>query len=128
MQARKIVAAVDDLYFAARIESTARNAGVALVLTRTAEEALRELGDGDPDLLILDLNSAACRPLELIARVQADSKLCRVPVLGFHSHVQVDLERAARAAGCDWVMPRSRFSARLAEILLQGPPRSASEN
>jgi len=38
-------------------------------------------------------------------------------LLGFLSHVQVDLQRAAIAAGCDEVMPRSAFSANLNQIL-----------
>ena len=122
MAGREILAAVDDLFFAVKLESTARNAGVNLVITRTAEEAIEELENRVPDLVILDLNSAACRPLELIRHIRADERLERVPALGFYSHVQAELEHGARAAGCDVVMPRSRFSSRLADILLQGPP------
>jgi hypothetical protein len=40
-----------------------------------------------------------------------------VRMVGFLSHVQVDLAEQARAAGCDEVMPRSKFTQNLAEIL-----------
>ncbi len=121
IEGQEILAAVDDIFFAAKIESTARNAGVTLALTRTADEAIKKLDCSVPRLVILDLNSAACRPFDLIRRIREDARLRRVQALGFYSHVQVDLERAAKKAGCDIVIPRSRFSSRLAEILLQGP-------
>jgi hypothetical protein len=38
-------------------------------------------------------------------------------MVGFLSHVQVDLAEQARAAGCDEVMPRSKFTRDLAQIL-----------
>jgi hypothetical protein len=41
-------------------------------------------------------------------------------VLGFGSHVDADLLAAARAAGCDEVLARSKFFARARELL--APP------
>jgi len=38
-------------------------------------------------------------------------------VIAFLSHVQTDLAERARAAGCADVMPRSKFTQNLAEIL-----------
>jgi hypothetical protein len=37
--------------------------------------------------------------------------------VGFLSHVQTELAELARAAGCQDVMPRSKFTAELAQIL-----------
>jgi len=51
-------------------------------------------------LVLLDLSRPGA--LEAIATVTA-------PVVGFGSHVDDDLLAAARAAGCDEVLPRSRF-------------------
>jgi len=39
------------------------------------------------------------------------------PIVGFLSHVQTDLAEKARAAGCTEVLPRSQFTAKLADIL-----------
>ena len=38
-------------------------------------------------------------------------------VIGFGSHVDAELLDAARAAGCDEVLPRSKFFARARELL-----------
>jgi hypothetical protein len=43
----------------------------------------------------------------------------RPVVIAFGAHVQADRLRSAREAGCDEVMPRSKFSATLPEILIR---------
>lgn len=112
-----VLVAVDDLFFWSKIESTARSLNVELVQSTDARQLEERLSDTDPRLIILDLNSRSCRPLEAIRRIKSDPKLRETPVVAFLSHVQVDLERAARDAGCDFVLPRSAFSARLSELL-----------
>ena len=67
-------------------------------------------------LVVVDLN-ARSNPLDAIERVRASAG--HIPLLGFLSHVQVDLAEKARAAGCDDVMPRSKFTRDLATILGQ---------
>jgi hypothetical protein len=42
-------------------------------------------------------------------------------VIGFASHVDDDLLRAGRAAGCTEVLPRSRFFRRLADLASDPP-------
>ena len=102
-----VIAAVEDIFFSAMIESTARNAGVE-VKTAVDSSQLNELLNSTlPGLIILDLNSKACAPLEAVLRIKAEARLAGVPVIGFLSHVQTELENAARAAGCDRVLPRS---------------------
>jgi CheY-like chemotaxis protein len=84
-------------------------------------ELERALLDSVPDLIILDLNSRACKPLEAIRRIRADPRFAGTQLLGFFSHVQVELEATAREAGCGTILPRSRFSAGLAKILAGEP-------
>jgi len=49
--------------------------------------------------------------------LKSDDALTGVPLLGFFSHVQTELQQAAIAAGYDRVMPRSAFTKNLAAIL-----------
>jgi CheY-like chemotaxis protein len=117
-----IVAAVDDLFFGAKLRETARGLGVPLVLVPSSQEAAAVVRERRPALLIVDLQSDACRPFETIRAIKADPDLRDTPVLGFFSHVRDDLKAAAAAAGCDEVLPRSAFSARLPEILRRFAP------
>ncbi len=115
-----VLSAVEDIFFSAKIEAAARAAGVALMPAIDGHQLEAALHSRKPDLIILDLNSRTYAPLDVIRRIKADSSLAGIPLIGFLSHVQVELEEAARAAGCDQVMPRSAFSRDLPQILRPG--------
>jgi two-component system cell cycle response regulator DivK len=123
MIAPAVLVAVDDLFFWSRIESVAASAGVSVVQAADAQRVENLLALRIPRLIIFDLNSRLLHPLETIARIKADPRLSSIPLVGFFSHVQRDLERRARDAGCDQVLPRSVFTARLGEILVSSGPR-----
>ena len=114
---RTVIAVVDDLFFASKIRGTAEQLGVAVTFARTAdalaEAARREL----PALIICDLHSQRVDPNELAKLLKADEQLRSIPLLGFFSHVQTELQREAEQAGFDQVLPRSAFTKHLSEIL-----------
>ena len=109
---RRAVLASDDLNARARVLAVATGTGVEVVTT--AATGFREHLPGS-DLLILDLDRGRDDALaELGAAVDAGEAPQRV--VGFLSHVDGDLARAARAAGCR-AIARGRFWASLPEIL-----------
>jgi CheY-like chemotaxis protein len=119
----KVIALVDDLFFRARIAETARHTGVEFEAVGTGKELLERLRaaseaggarDGRPALIILDLNARG-GVLEALRDLQAAGN--QIPVIAFLSHVQTELAEQARAAGCNEVMPRSKFTKNLAAIL-----------
>src|SRR3990172_1401517 len=99
-----VLAVVDDLFFVAKLQETAKQVGAELRAAR-------------PALAVFDLNATSANAVELIRQLKADAELKEIPVIAFLSHVQVDLQRAAQDAGCDQVLPRSKFTAGLADIL-----------
>jgi len=111
-----VVALIDDLFFQAKMLETAKLLGVELRTCTTPDAMLAEIAQNPPRLVIVDLN-ARNNPLGAIERVQDGAG--QIPLLGFLSHVQVDLAEKARAAGCHDVMPRSKFARDLATILAQ---------
>ncbi len=115
-----ILAAVDDLMFSSKIRTTAGQLGLDVTFARSPEQVLEQARALSPGVVILDLNSTRCRPLEAIASLKADPDLAALPTVGFVSHVQTDLIEAARQAGTDEILPRSAFTAQLAEILERG--------
>ncbi len=75
------------------------------------------------DLILLDLN-ALREPLgPLLAQARA-SREQPLPVWAYGPHVQEDLMQSAEAAGCELVLPRGQFLARLAQLLAQQAPRT----
>jgi CheY-like chemotaxis protein len=111
-----VVALVDDLFFQAKLVETAKHLGVELRTCTTPDAMLAEIAENPPRLVVVDLN-ARNNPLEAVERMRASAG--EIPLLGFLSHVQVELAQKARAAGCHDVMPRSKFTQNLATILAQ---------
>jgi CheY-like chemotaxis protein len=115
-----ILALVDDLMFSSKIKTTAGQLGIPVAFARSSEAALDEMRRTRPSLVILDLNASRPDPLGTVATMKRDPELATIPTVGFVSHVRTDIIDAARQAGVDEVMPRSAFTAQLADILKQG--------
>ena len=114
---RTIIAIVDDLFFASKIRGTGEHLGVRVQFIKSISDAVAKAREEVPALLIVDLNARCCDATELARALKADDNLNGIPLLGFFSHIQTELQQAALAAGFDRVMPRSAFTRNLAEIL-----------
>ncbi len=112
---RCIVVLVSDLIFEAKIRSTAQALGIETVSVRSAAALLTEVASRHPAVVIVDLSAAGPDPATAIRTIKASAS--PPPVIAFGSHVDVDLLAAARAAGAEQVLPRSRFSADLPQLL-----------
>ncbi|HEX8175212.1 MAG TPA: hypothetical protein VF543_08840 [Pyrinomonadaceae bacterium] len=112
-----IIVAVSDMFFAAKIRATGEALQVPLRFIRTAEEIVRAAREENPSLIILDLHQQQPDPFHLARELKSHDELRHISLLGFFSHVQTELERRAREAGFERVMPRSAFTKQLPEIL-----------
>lgn len=110
----QVVALVDDLFFQAKLSGTAKQLGIELRTCTTSDALAEEISARAPKLVVVDLN-ARNNPLQAVGYLRANAP--NIPVIGFLSHVQVELAQQARAAGCQEVMPRSQFTKDLATIL-----------
>ncbi len=109
----RVVALMDDLFFQMKLAETAKQLGVE-VKVATNSDALQELLQPEPKLVIVDLN-ARNQPVLAIQRLRVTHPNLRV--VGFLSHVQRELAAQAQQAGCSEVMPRSSFTQNLSVIL-----------
>lgn len=114
---RRVLAAMEDLFFKSKIVETAERLGMEALFPRSPKKLVDEARGSAPDLLVLDLNSTRFEPLMLLRELKSNEATKDVPVVGFLSHVQKDLAIAARESGCDRVMARSAFTRELPEIL-----------
>jgi CheY-like chemotaxis protein len=117
---RTILAAVDDMFFAAKIRATAEALGVSIKFFRGVEALVSSAAEQAPQLILVDLHNEKLDPIELARELRSKQPLNAIPLLGFFSHVQVDLKQAAIEAGYNEVLPRSVFSRDLAKILAEG--------
>ena len=105
-----------DLLFGSKVQGALRAAGHEVVSP-----------DAAADLLVVDLTADAEERLGAVREA-------KVPTLGFYSHVEQDVRRAAEEAGIDRVVPRSRMAREGAVLVGQlleerggGLKRSAGE-
>jgi CheY-like chemotaxis protein len=106
----------DDLLFASRVTATARSLGLEVQIARTTVDLLERARCHQPGGIILDL---AFPDLALTTLLHELRTACPggVRVIAYGSHVDTDSLRAARQAGCDPVLPRSKFALELPEQL-----------
>jgi CheY-like chemotaxis protein len=117
----RIFCFIEDLFFLAKIQETARKLGVKIEFVKGADkEAVArtlDLPEGErPALVVFDLNNPSVKPMTLIPKLKSKYKKT-VSIVGFLSHLQGDLKAKAVEAGCDTVMPRSAFSQTLPNLL-----------
>ena len=127
----RIFAFVDDLFFQAKIQETARKLNVKVEFVKTEKDLLDHMklnGEEKPSLIIFDMNNANAKPLTLIPKLKTKLKK-GTSIIGFLSHVQGDLKMKAHEVGCDMVLPRSAFSQNLPQLLRRhGAPEAEATN
>jgi len=125
------IALVTDLIFGTKIKSTADEIGVPVAIVRSVQAVEAAVSAG-LHFAIIDLNADGVDPVEVIRRCKTagpgqDEQLTAGPehassapmVIAFGSHVEKALLRAAEQAGADLVLPRSRFTHELPDLLAQ---------
>ena len=116
----RIFCFIEDLFFLAKIQETARKLGVKVEFVKGDKDSvarLTDLPDAErPTLLVFDLNNLNAKPMTLIPKFKAKLKKA-TSIIGFLNHLQGELKAKAIEAGCDTVMPRSAFSQSLPNLL-----------
>ena len=116
----RIFCFIEDLFFLAKIQETARKLGVKVEFVKGDKDSvtrLTDLPDAErPTLLVFDLNNLNAKPMALIPKFKAKLKKA-TSIIGFLNHLQGELKAKALEAGCDTVMPRSAFSQSLPNLL-----------
>src|SRR5262245_47646413 len=103
-----------DLFFTSRVTGTADLMGIEVQVAADAQTATERLAAGDFSCVFIDLADTGLDVSAFFAQLPSDA---HPPVIAFGSHVATARLQAAREAGCDQVLPRSRFSVELPDLL-----------
>jgi len=137
-----IVGFVADLMFTTRIANVARHEGYDIVwlpdvaavagdtsiiqpespgeqLHGATGQLFEKITAWQPALLLFDLNNTAVPWQRWIAALKSSPATRRLPILCFGSHMDVAATQAARSAGADLVVARSRFTSDMAALFAQ---------
>jgi DNA-binding NarL/FixJ family response regulator len=103
-----------NLMFASRVSGAASALKIPLQVLASASEAAAKTTPAT-SLVIVDLSQSGLELCKLVAEVRATAPLARI--IAFGSHVNEAELAAARAAGCDEVMPNSQFDRTYVQML-----------
>ncbi|HEY3739572.1 MAG TPA: hypothetical protein VGL53_07000 [Bryobacteraceae bacterium] len=102
----RIVAAIDDLFFMAKVKDAATAAGLAIEFAKSKEDAIARASQAGGCLVVVDMNASKFDPVELVVELKAVG----ATVLAFLSHVNVELRLKVEEAGADRVLARSALA------------------
>jgi CheY-like chemotaxis protein len=105
-----------DLLFTSKVTSEARAQGVRVMVAGSADLAAEMIDQWQPRALFLDLTAGdLVSSAALLGYRRASGP--DVPFIAFGPHVDKAALASAKDAGCDLVLPRSKFSAELVDLI-----------
>ncbi len=125
----RVLLIANDLVFGTKVSGTAAEVGLQSVVLPDVDAAIEALGvDEAPSTLavIVDLFSSRGSDASGLKRLRAHCRSA-ARLIAYGPHVETERLDAAREAGCDEVMPRSKFSRILAELLRDLSSEHASD-
>ena len=105
-----------DLIFTSKITGTARELGHQVRVAGNTALALAMIEQWRPKVVFVDLGAGELVNMPALVAFQKAAGP-GTPFVAFGSHVDVEALDAAKSAGCDPVMPRSKFSAELPDLI-----------
>jgi CheY-like chemotaxis protein len=104
-----------DLIFTSKITGTARALGYRVLVAGNVALASSMLQQWRPKVVFVDLSAGDLVSAPALAAYKTAAP--DAPFVAFGSHVDTAALDSARAAGCDPVLPRSKFTAELPELI-----------
>jgi len=96
----------DDLLFVSRITGVARDLGLDIRTVRTSDALLTQAKQIGAACVLLDLHNSGLDIERIVRELRGHGTSF---IVGYGSHVDTATLKQARAAGCDLVLPRSKF-------------------
>lgn len=104
-----------DLIFTSKITGTARALGYRVLVAGNVALASSMLAQWRPKVVFVDLSAGELVSAPALSAYKTAAP--GTPFVAFGSHVDTIALDAARAAGCDPVLPRSKFTEQLPELI-----------
>lgn len=107
---------IAELSFSVQVEDAAKRLGFRVATVSTPDKAVVALKQGRASLFVMDLTAVGGRVAEVVEAAKAAPY--PVAVLAFGPHVDREAQQVALVAGADLVVPKSRFSREMAQLML----------
>lgn len=113
-----IVLLSGDLMCSSKVAAAASALGLTCTTAMTAAALPDKLVEGT-QLVVLDLSTIGVAPAVIVPKIRTSLR-ARPKIIAFGPHVHGELLEEAETSGCDLVVTRGEFYARLADLLAPG--------
>ena len=113
----------NDLFFVVKVRTTLQHAGYTVQTARAVADFTRRLAEDSPALALVNTAIAGQDWRAAIVAARA----ANIPVIAFGSHVDLETQQQARAAGATRVIANSKLATGLPGIVartLRAPPQT----
>ena len=115
---RKTICVVaDDIFFSSKIENTAKDLDIGVIKVKSCEELLEKIEGKTVDLVIIDLASKRIDAEDIFTKLKSFPEHQGTFCIGYLPHVERELASKFREKGVDLVIPRSKFSREMGQII-----------
>ena len=105
----------NDLVFSSRLASAGKRVGTTVSAVSSVDAVVARIQAESVKLVILDLATGNLDPASAVAKLREANR--NVKIVAYAPHVHGAKLDAASAAGCDEVLTRGAFDARMHELL-----------
>ena len=114
---RTVLVLADDLFWRTKIDHALKSSQTPGIFLDKPSDLAEKADPTRVGLVLVDL-ALKQDPLPAIAALKKAPKTKNITVVGYCEHKQTDLIERGKKAGCDQVLPRSTFSQKLGELVL----------
>lgn len=117
MQNKKVLIAVNNMIFTSKIMSVLDGMDAEGIKAIRSDEIFTKAQELRPDLIIIDLNLNGIEAPSLINKLRSYGATKSIPIVCYSPHVMADQMKAALSAGATEVLPNSKMTSRMNQIL-----------
>lgn len=117
MQNKKVLIAVNNMIFTSKIMTVLDGMDAEGIKAIRSDEIFTKAQELRPDLIIIDLNLNGIEAPSLINKLRSYGATKSIPIVCYSPHIMADQMKAALSAGATEVLPNSKMTSRMNQIL-----------
>lgn len=114
---KKVIIAANNMIFTSKIMSILDGMEAEGIKAIRSDDIFTKAQELRPDLIIIDLNLNGIEAPSLINKLRSYGATERIPIVCYSPHILKDQMKAAKTAGATEVLPNSKMTSRMSQIL-----------
>ena len=114
---KKVIIAANNMIFTSKIMTVLDSWEAEGIKAIRSDEIFNKAHELRPDLIIIDLNLNGIEAPALINKLRSYAVTREIPIVCYSPHVLKDQMKAAKTAGATEVLPNSRMTSKMTQIL-----------